>query len=159
MGPGLIAWIVLLAGQFHLSIRQAQGKANPWLGVLYRQIGAEVRERAVAHADETRHFRRIGERPLTAGAVGRRLLLLAQGVICTRHRWPDDPTPTPRWQRRLRRLRRSFQATLECGAALTNTRTANPCRHLLRDEALCWTFLKDPRIPLTNNHAERAIRP
>ena len=24
---------------------------------------------------------------------------------------------------------------------------------------MCWTFLKDGRIPLTNNRAERVIRP
>ena len=38
-------------------------------------------------------------------------------------------------------------------------RTANQCRHLLKDEMMCWTFLKDSAIPLTNNLAERAIRP
>ncbi|HID37017.1 MAG TPA: hypothetical protein EYP39_06565 [Ghiorsea sp.] len=62
MDAGLISTISLLSGQFHLSIRQiqaflkeqwqlsfsigaisqAQGKANPWLGVLYRQIGRAV---------------------------------------------------------------------------------------------------------------------
>jgi transposase len=29
----------------------------------------------------------------------------------------------------------------------------------LKDEMMCWTFLKDPDIPLTNNRAESAIRP
>jgi hypothetical protein len=38
-------------------------------------------------------------------------------------------------------------------------RTTNQCKHLLKDEAMCWTFLKDDRIPLTNNRAERVIRP
>ena len=77
MGPGLIAWIVVLSGQFHLSMRhiqrllmeawrvsfslgaisQAQGKAIDWMGPLYRQVGEHVRQQAVAHADETRHYR------------------------------------------------------------------------------------------------------
>ena len=30
---------------------------------------------------------------------------------------------------------------------------------LLPDVHTCWTFLEDHRIPLTNNFAERAIRP
>ena len=77
MGAGLISWIGLLAGEFHLSIRaiqrflkeqwpltfsigaisQAQGKMNLWLGPVYRQIGDHVRRADVAHADETTHYR------------------------------------------------------------------------------------------------------
>ena len=60
----------------------------------------------------------------------------------------------------MNRLRKSFQATLQRGSQLKLcVRTANQCRHLLRDEAMCWTFLQHPDIPLTNNEAERAIRP
>ena len=82
MGPGLISWIGLLAGQFHLSIRsiqrflkeqwqldfsigaisQAQGKMNPWLGPVYRHIGEHVRQADVAHADETTHYREREQR-------------------------------------------------------------------------------------------------
>lgn len=73
MGGGLISTILQMSGQFHLSIRQikaylsecwhldfslgaisqAQGKANPWLGVPYRQIAEKVRQSLVAHADES----------------------------------------------------------------------------------------------------------
>jgi hypothetical protein len=42
---------------------------------------------------------------------------------------------------------------------MPGSRTANQCRHVLKDEALYWTFLSDGRIPLTNNAAERALRP
>ena len=72
-----MAWIGILSGQFRLSMRQiqvllwercnvrfstgaisqAQGKAIPWMGPLYRQVGQYVREQAVCHADETRHYR------------------------------------------------------------------------------------------------------
>ena len=72
MGAGLIGWIVILSGQFRLSIRQiqyllaqlwnlpfstgaisnAQGKATPWLGELSRQVGEHVRQQPVAHAAE-----------------------------------------------------------------------------------------------------------
>ncbi|MEZ5590822.1 MAG: transposase [Gammaproteobacteria bacterium] len=38
------------------------------------------------------------------------------------------------------------------------SRTARQCRHVLNDEALYWTFLRDGRVPLTNNAAERALR-
>jgi len=248
MGPGLISTIILLSGQFHLSIRQiqaflteqwglsfsigaisqAQGKANPWLGPVYRQIGEHARHSIVAHADETRHYRqteqrwlwalvtrrlcyfmthysrgqnaaddllgdfngylvtdhysgynrvpkerrqlcwahllrhfqRISERKGLAGEIGARLLLIGQCVFRTHHRFANQPRQQWRYRRRMRRLRQSFQATLQRGSQLTlSTRTANQCQHLFRDEAMCWTFLQHPDIPLTNNEAERAIRP
>ena len=248
MGPGLISQILLLSGQFHLSIRQiqqflkthwqldfsigaisqAQGKANPWLGPVYRQIGEQVRKAPLAHADETRHIRgtnqrwlwalvtetlcyfmvhyargkaaasallgdfhgylvtdhyaayndvprdkrqlcwahlirhflRISERKGQAGQTGKRLLLIAHSVFRTHHRHADQPDAHARYQRRMQRLRKSFQATLQAGSELKGAkRTANQCRHLLKDEPLCWTFLQHPAIPLTNNLAERAIRP
>ena len=248
MDAGLISTIALLSGQFHLSIRQiqrflneqwqldfsigaisqAQGKANPWLGHLYRQIGEKIRRSAIAHADETRHFRgteqrwlwalvtqslcyfvvhysrgkiaantllgsfngylvtdhyagyndvpsqrrqlcwahlirhfiQISERKGLAGEIGQRLLLLSHVVIRIHHRYAHDAEKQGIYQRRMKRLRTSFQMTLTQGSQLKlATRTANQCRHLLKDEVMCWTFLKDVDIPLTNNTAERAIRP
>lgn len=250
MGAGLIGWIVILSGQFRLSIRQiqyllaqlwnlpfslgaisqAQGKATPWMGPLAQQVGEHIRQQAVAHADETRHyrgkqiywlwvlssgpfsyfmthysrgkqaaahllgsfrgylvtdhfsgyngipperrqlcwahlirhFRKIAGRRGQAGAIGQRLLLIAHSLIRTHHRYQQQPDQRERYRRRMQRLRRSFQATLQTGSQLdelTCQRTRNQCLHLLKDEAMCWTFLKDDRIPLTNNQAERAIRP
>ena len=248
MGGGLISTILQMSGQFHLSIRQiqaylseswhldfstgaisqAQGKANPWLGVPYRQIAEKVRQSPIAHADETRHYRgteqrwlwtlatqalcffmvhysrgkaaanerlgdftgylvtdhysgyndvpadrrqlcwahlirhfiKISERNGLAGDIGKRLLLISYVVIRTRHRQLDNPGSAERYHRRLLRLRKSFYATLVQGTELKLAeRTYNQCLHLLRDEAMCWTFLKALYIPLTNNLAERAIRP
>ena len=248
MGSGLISTIAQLSGQFHLSIRsiqrylsemwslefstgaisQAQGTTNPWLGVVYRQIGDAVRKSPIAHADETRHYRgteqrwlwtlstetlsffmvhysrgkqaaaellqdfkgylvtdhysaytianaerrqlcwahlirhfvAMSERTGLAGKTGKRLLLLSHAIVRTRHRQQDTPQHFHRYQRRLERLRKSFTSTLAQGAALQLAdRTQRQCQHLLKDEALCWTFLKSPDIPLTNNLAERAIRP
>ena len=248
MGGGLISTILQLSGQFHLSIRQiqsylsecwhldfstgaisqAQGKANPWLGVPYRQIAEKVRQSPVAHADETRHYRgteqrwlwtlststfcffmvhysrgkaaanallgdfngylvtdhysgytdvpaerrqlcwahlirhfiKIGERNGIAGDIGGRLLLISCAVIRTRHRQLANPNNIERYHRRLLRLRKSFHLTLVRGSGLKLAeRTRNQCLHLLKDEAMCWTFLKELYIPLTNNLAERAIRP
>lgn len=247
MGPGLLSWISLLSGQFHLSTRQiqrflqeqwqlgfslgaisqAQGKVMGWLAPLYQQIGAHVRQAEVAHADETTHYRgterrwlwclasplavyflthysrgkaaalallgtfsgvlvtdhyggyndyarhlrqlcwahlirrleRIAQRVGEAGAVGQRLLVVARAVIRTHHRWRSGRLPLWRYQRRMQRLRRALRTWLERGQGLSSERTANQCRHILADEALYWTFLSDPRIPLTNNSAERALRP
>ena len=78
MGAGLISEIGLLNGQYRMSLRQvqtylqdrwqlsfslgaisqSQGKLTEWLEPLYAQIGAAVRQSAVAHADETTHYHR-----------------------------------------------------------------------------------------------------
>ena len=75
MGAGLIAWIGVLSGDYHLSIRkinrllkemcqttfsigaisQAQGKLSTWMEAPYQQVGDFVRKQTIAHADETRH--------------------------------------------------------------------------------------------------------
>lgn len=251
MDAGLISTIVLLSGQFHLSMRQiqtylkqiwqldfsvgaisqAQGKANQWMGDVYRDIGEHVRQSEVAYADETRHFRgseqrwlwtlvttsacffmvhysrgkmaarellsgfkgylitdhysgyndyphdrrqlcwahlirhfqQISERKGQCGDVGKRLLLIAHVLFKTCHQYRHDPDQRWRYRRRIKRLRESFRRTLIVGSELGHLepkgRTANQCRHLLKDEQMCWTFLNHPAIGLTNNEAERAERP
>lgn len=248
MGPNLIANIAHLSGRYQLSIRQiqdylrqhwqlnfslgaisqAQGKATSALGGPYRAIGDYVRSQAVAHADETRHYRGnecrwlwalvtlnacyflthfsrgktaadtllgefvgflvtddfggynnvpegrrqlcwphlirkftdIASRVGNGGKIGRRLLLIAHSVIRTRHRWQDHLIDEAIYTRRMNRLRESFHRTLHRGSRLRiDGRTKNQCIHLLTREPMCWTFLQDPRIPLDNNTAERALRP
>ncbi|MDB4224670.1 IS66 family transposase, partial [Granulosicoccus sp.] len=107
-----------------------------------------------------RKFIDIAGRVGNAGKIGRRLLLLAHSVIRTRHRWQNQTIDETIYYRRMYRLRESFHQTLERGARLRiDGRTKRQCQHLLRREAMCWTFLKDHRIPLDNNTAERALRP
>lgn len=252
MGAGLIGWVGMLSGQYHLSMRQiqsllqemcqstfstgaiskAQGKLAAWMEQPYQQVGAYIRQQDVAHADETRHthkhcrspywmwtlvsgtvcffmthfsrgqqaasqllgefsgylvtdhysgynhydkdkrqicwahllrhFLKISARRGQAGEIGKRLLLIGWLVFRTRHRFEKNPEWEAIYQRRMQRLRRSFQTTLEKGkqlSPLTAKRTRNQCKHLLKAETMCWTFLKDTRIPLTNNPAESALRP
>lgn len=252
MGAGLIGWIGMLSGQYHLSIRHiqsllqemcqttfstgaisnAQGKLSDWMEKPHQQVGEYIRQQPVAQADETRHshkhskspywmwvlvsgafcffmthhsrgqetasqllgefsgylvtdhysgynrhdpakrqicwahlirhFLKISARPGKAGIIGKRLLLIGFMIFRTRHRFDQQPAWETIYQRRMQRLRRSFQTTLEQGTQLspvTAKRTRNQCIYLQRDEAMCWTFLKNHRIPLTNNRAESALRP
>jgi len=77
LGPGLIAWISLMNGRYHLTLRQiesllqeqwglefslgaisqSQEKLNNWLVPVYHQIGESVRNADPGYADETRHYR------------------------------------------------------------------------------------------------------
>jgi len=109
-----------------------------------------------------RHFLKISERRGQAGAIGKRLLLIGHAVFRTHHRFANDPDNITIYHRRMQRLRRSFRDTLEKGKQLNPViaqHTHTQCAYLLKDEDLCWTFLKDPIIPLTNNRAESALRP
>jgi transposase len=95
-------------------------------------------------------------------AAARALLGGFAGVLVTDHYggYNDDDRSRRQlcWAHLIRRLERI--AELEHGPAASRCkRTARQCQHLLKDEASYWTFLGDPRIPLTNNAAERAIRP
>lgn len=120
------------------------------------------KKRQICWAHLIRHFLKISTRRGQAGDIGKRLLLIGWLVFRTRHRFEKKPEWEAVYQRRMQRLRRSFQATLERGKQLspiTAKRTRNQCDHLLKAEAMCWTFLKDTRISLTNNPAESALRP
>lgn len=126
----------------------------------YNHYPADKRQICWAHL--IRHFLKISARPGQAGAIGKRLLLLGLVIFRTRHRFEKKPGWEAIYRRRMQRLRHRFQATLEKGAGLspvTAKRTLNQCLHLQKYEAMCWTFLKDNRIPLTNNRAESALRP
>ena len=85
MGPNLIAWIALMGGEMHLSVRQIQrlmlelwdlsfstgaisqamGKASAAMARPHGQIVRAARAAPVAHADETRHPRGGGVYPGT----------------------------------------------------------------------------------------------
>lgn len=124
----------------------------------YAAVPAERRQLCWAHL--IRHFRKIAGRRGEGGHIGWRLLLLASAVIRTRHRLQQHPERAQRYRHRLLRLRRRFRQALLDGTQLEHCqRTRNQCLHLLKDEAMCWTFLQDDRISLTNNRAERALRP
>jgi hypothetical protein len=56
--------------------------------------------------------------------------------------------------------RDNFRVALEQGQqAHAGQRTGNACKALLAEEPMLWTFLTSPGLDLTNNHAERALRP
>lgn len=124
----------------------------------YNDYARHCRQLCWAHL--IRRLERIAQRSAEAGTVGQPLVVIARTVLRTHHRWQEGALPPSRYYRRMQRLRTALRAALERGQGCrTSTRTAHQCRHLLNDEALYWTFLSDPGIPLTNNLAERALRP
>ena len=101
----------------------------------------------------------MSERRARAGLIGLWLVLIAAAVFRTRHRYEAGTISETIYRRRMHRLRRSFQKKVAAGTRLKlDGRTKNQCLHIQRREPMFWTFLRDDRIPLENNLAERVVR-
>lgn len=124
----------------------------------YNDLPPERRQLCWAHV--IRNLERIARRPDPGGGIGTRLVRLARLVIRLAHQRAKGPLSDARYRHRLQRLRATFQAHLQRGQQCTGQpRTARQCQALLDDEPMLWTFLRYPGLPLTNNTAERALRP
>ena len=164
-------WVMATAQAVYFVVHLSRGKgaANELIGgfdgVLvtddfggYNDVPRHRRQLCWAHL--LRHFIGVGERRGNAGAVGRRLEFIALMVFRTRHRLDAGTIDEPRYVRRMNRLRQSFIATLQRGSRLRlDGRAKRKCQHLLTRETMCWTHILNPSVPLTNNLAEREIRP
>jgi hypothetical protein len=56
-------------------------------------------------------------------------------------------------------LRMEVHALLREGASRVDSKSAALCRSLLQHESALWTFISQGSVELTNNPAERALRP
>lgn len=119
-------------------------------------VHSSVHQLCWAHV--LRNLNEMAQMPGQTGQIGRRLVLLALLVFRTRHRFEQGKLNFHHYQRRMRRLRKAFRETLKKGLDVPLGRHVGRCKHILEAEALYWTFLKDGRIPLTNNEAERRLR-
>ncbi len=107
-----------------------------------------------------RNLEKMAQRRSQAGELGQRLTRMLRLLIRIEHRWRKKNYASRVYRQRLERLRQGFHETLVEGMQNhPKSRTGNQCKRLLQDEPMLWTFLQHPGIPLTNNTAERAIRP
>ena len=124
----------------------------------YNDYRAEKHQYCWAHI--IRNLEKIAYRRGEAGAEGKRLLRLARLAIRYGKRWEASHYQSPHYRRRLERLRKVFETVLQQSAERhTDNRTGEACRRLLRDNSKLWTFLRMTGVPMTNNAAERTIRP
>ena len=147
----------LIGLQWHLMSRPDAGDVTDDYGG-YNRVPA--RRRQLRWARQLRHFAAMGERVGRGGPIGQRLALIGRAVVRTRHRFERGQIGEHEHRRRQDRLRRRFVLELERGSRLRlDGRTKRQCAHLLKRESMLWTFVEDERVPLTNNLAERTIRP
>jgi len=177
MGHGLIAYIVLLAGENHQSVRQikrllaelwqldfstgaisaAQGKASEAMVDAYADIGATCRNRPWPTRTKP-VFRAAAAGTRARGGCGW-CLTTTMASYFGEH--------VSRGKKAAAGLLGNFigvpvtgDDALERGARLkSDKRTRCQCQHLLKCEPMVWTFLTGLRIPLSNNLAERILRP
>jgi hypothetical protein len=118
----------------------------------------ERRQVCLAHV--IRNLTAMSQRKGESGRLGERLVRLLRLVFRVEHGWREGRYGDSRYQYRLDQLQQAFHQGIEQGAGWTSCKkTMNQCRQLLRDEPMLWTFRRYPDVPLTNNAAERAVRP
>ncbi len=164
-------WVLCTAQMAYFMIHVSRGKKaarellGSFVGVLltdrhggYNDYPARLRQLCWAHV--IRNLEAIAGRKGEAGALGQWLVRVARLIIRLEHAWQRSAYRSPHYRRRLEALRQNFKAAVEQGAAQhAGQRTGNACQRLLQDEPMLWTFLDHPGLPLTNNTAERALRP
>jgi len=89
--------------------------------------------------------------------IDQQLVLICQSVFRTQHRYENNQLTTHRYQKRMQRLRKSFNLLLQKGMTTPCKRYVGRCKFILKHEPSLWVFLSSPDIPLTNNEAERCI--
>jgi transposase len=164
-------WVLCTTQAAYFVIHASRGKRaarellGGFMGILltdrhggYNDYPDRLRQFCWAHI--IRNLEAMAGRQGEAGELGRWLVRVARLIIRMERAWRRSDYRSPHYRRRLEALRLNFKAALEQGAARhAGQRTGNACQHLLRDEAMPWTFLGNPGIPLTNNTAEQALRP
>jgi transposase len=146
-------------------MKAAQALLGDFAGILitdrhgaYYTHPAALRQLCWSHV--IRNLERLSGRKGDPGELGRWLVRVARLVIRFEHRWRGSGYRSQHYRRRLLAARANFRTALEQGQAQhAGQRTGHACQALLNDEPMLWRFLETPGIDLTNNTAERALRP
>jgi len=130
----------------------------------YNDYPIEKRQLCWAHI--IRKFKKISARVGRAGVLGNQLWRLSRLIVHFRNRWRSDGYSDACYYTRMQQFKQNIHRLLCLGLEVVPigptqkaSKTANQCKRLLTDELMLWTFLQDRAIPMTNNEAERAIRP
>jgi transposase len=160
-----------LAACFRIDPHRSQTAAKELLGeefggfvVSDRYAGyhfLDVLQQQLCWAHCVRQLIELSERERTPGRLGKQLVKAAREVIAVHHRYLEDGHDLTWLREELQPLRERIEELLEQGARGRHVKTANFCAGLLEEYEALWTFcdVEGIKIPLTNNAAERALRP
>lgn len=122
----------------------------------YKVVPAERRQFCIPHV--IRNFRKMAQRRGIDGHIGQKIVTSLQLLIRIDHRRQHGMEES-RFRRRCQHLREKLHRHLQQGAEVCREKSRNQCLLLLPDIGCLFTFVDYPGLPLTNNEAERAIRP
>lgn len=123
----------------------------------YHFIDDDNRQLCWAHI--LRNMTALAESWGTNKQCGLRLVRLIRLLFRVRHRFEVETLTEPLYLSRMSWLQQQWADALLNGERLCTTpRYRNRCTLLRKQHLMCWAFLKDSRIPLTNNEAERSLR-
>src|SRR5215510_2480215 len=108
---------------------------------------------------KSRRCRQMAEAGGSAEAIGEALGMCARQLFHWWHRVRDGTLQRSSFRAYAGQLRMEVRALRREGTLCKDTKSAALCRSLLQDEAARWTFLRREGVELTNNPAERALRP
>ena len=106
-----------------------------------------------------RDLRRMAEAGGSAGAIGEALGMCARQLFHWWHRVRDGTLQRSSFCVYVAQLRVEVRALLREGTSCEDAKSAALCRSLLKHEPALWTFIHGEGVELTNNRAERALRP
>jgi transposase len=129
--------------------------SDRWSG--YRWVPIENHQLCWAHL--IRDLRQIAEAGGSAAALGEALGMCARQLFHWWHRVRDGTLQRSSFRIYVAQLRLEVRALLHEGTLCDDPKGAALCRSLLRHEPALWTFIHHEGVQLTNNPAERALRP
>ena len=115
-------------------------------------------QRQLCLADVLRDFTALAERDRAPGRLGRQLRGTLSAVFKILKEPDRDPTDLTALRADLAGHRKKLHNLLEQGSRCRDPKTRRFCDGLLEHEKALWTFTTTPRVPATNNAAERALR-
>lgn len=148
----------------------ANGQMETLKTLFGRQRGVLVSDRATAlkfwamerrqicWAHLLRKFIKHGERDGPGGKFGRELFDFTGLIFDYWHRFRDGSTTRDNLVAMMKPVREQFEATLERAVKSGAEHVAGSCADILEHREALWTFVDEPDVEPTNNHAERELR-
>jgi transposase len=117
-----------------------------------------MRRRQICWAHLLRKFVSFTERAGPAAAIGR-VLLEYTGILFDYYRaYRDGQLSEQAFRLRMAPLRVQVEAVLTRAAQANIRRLSGSCANILAHREALWTFVDNPQVEPTNNHAERELR-
>lgn len=122
----------------------------------YKTVPAERRQFCIPHV--IRNFKKMEQRRGIDGHMGKKIVKSLQLLIRIDHR-REQGLAESHFRRRCRKVQKQLVGHLQRSMEVCRKKSRNQCEKLLQDAGCLFTFIRHPGLPLTNNEAERAIRP